>query len=62
MAKGVYAWVGKTTGHKVKGQIKVGEREVGKEQLDELIDKLDVEEDLAGNAVVRGKDLAKLNE
>lgn len=46
----------------VERQIEVGEGEVGEDQLDELVDELDVEEDLAAHGMVGVPDLAEMHE
>ena len=62
VAERVDSWVSERTGNEVKGQVEVGQGEVGEAERNELVNEFDVEEDLAGNGVVRGPDLAEMDE
>ncbi|RDA92146.1 hypothetical protein CP533_5577 [Ophiocordyceps camponoti-saundersi (nom. inval.)] len=62
VTKGVGLRIGEAAGDKVKGQVEVGEGEVGEEQLEKLVRELDEEEGLAGDGVVGGEDLTALEE
>lgn len=62
VAERVNEWIRETSGNEVECQVEVGEGEVGEEELDELVDGLDVEEDLAGDGVVGSEDLAEVEE
>ena len=62
ISEGVNTLVGKATGDEVECEVEVGEREVREEDLDELVDKLNREQDLAGESVVCGHDLAAVDE
>lgn len=54
--------VGETTSNKVESEVEVGEREEGEEQLQELVEELDVEQDLAGDGVVGVPDLLEVDQ
>ena len=47
-------------GNEVEGEVEVGQREEGEEQLHELVDELDVQQDLARNGMVGSPDLLEV--
>ena len=61
MTEGINLFVRQTTGDEVEGEVEVGEGEEGEHELDELIDKFDVQENFAGDSVVSVPDLAEVN-
>jgi hypothetical protein len=52
MAEGVHFGVSEGTGDEVEGEVEVGEREEGEEELDELVHEFDVQQDFAPDGVV----------
>ncbi len=60
-AEGVDGRVGQAAGDEVEGQVEVGEREVGEDELDELVDEFDVQEHLARDGVVGEPDLLEVD-
>jgi hypothetical protein len=62
VAERIDSRVSERTGNEVKGQVEVGKGEVGEAERNELVNEFDMEEDLAGKGVVRGPDLAEMDE
>jgi hypothetical protein len=62
MTEGIDSWVSKRARDKVEGQVEIGEGEIGEAERDELVNEFDVEEDLACQCVIRGPDLAEMDE
>jgi hypothetical protein len=61
MAERVNSRIGEGAGHEVEGEVEVGEREVGKEEIDELIHELDMKEDFSSESVIGFPDLTEVN-
>lgn len=62
MSEWIDTLFGQSTGNKVKGQIEIGEGEVGEEKLAELVDEFNVQENLASDGVVGRQNLSELDE
>ena len=56
------SWVCQPAGDEVESQIEVCERKVREEQLDKLVDKFNVQEDLASKSVIRLQNLSELDQ
>lgn len=62
MTKRIDLWIRDRTGNKVEGQIEVGQRKEGEQQIDELVDEFDVKQDLSSNAMIGTPNLLEVNE
>lgn len=62
MTKRIDLWIRDRTGNKVEGQVEVGQRKEGKQQIDELVDEFDVKQDLSSNAMIGTPNLLEVNE
>jgi hypothetical protein len=61
VAKGINGWIGERTGDEIEGKVEVGQGEVGKKQVDKLIDELDVQENLTADGMVCPPDLTEVD-
>ena len=62
MTKRIDLWIRDRTGNKVEGQVEVGQRKEGEQQIDELVDEFDVKQDLSSNAMIGTPNLLEVNE
>jgi len=62
VTKRIDLWIRDRTGNKVEGQVEVGQRKEGKQQIDELVDEFDVKQDLSSNAMIGTPNLLEVNE
>jgi len=62
VTKRIDLWIRDRTGNKVEGQIEVGQRKEGEQQIDELVDEFDVKQDLSSNAMIGTPNLLEVNE
>lgn len=62
MAEWINRLIGKRSSHEVKSEVEIGEREVGEQEVDKLIDELDMQQDLSSNSMIRLPDLSEMNQ
>lgn len=62
MAEWIDRLVRERARNEVECEVEVGEREVGEHELDELVDKFDVQKDLPADSVIRPPNLFEMHE